>query len=138
MADNKPIPDNTIAGAADTGPTWVALCGVCSKRIRSDTAKKRWDGLIVCPEDWEPRHSLDMVRVRKPRTIHAEVPRQPDPTFTEVVCPYPRQYAMADIGAADCALAGSVGIIIPLAQAGRAIANQAVANIHYATKGPSL
>lgn len=43
---------------------WNLTCDVCSKKIKASDSLKRWDGLVVCPDDWEPRHSQDFVRAR--------------------------------------------------------------------------
>jgi hypothetical protein len=40
---------------------WVA-CEVCDHVIRSNDARLTWDGLTVCPDDWEVRHPQDFVR----------------------------------------------------------------------------
>lgn len=56
--------------------TWNALCGVCGFKFKADELKKRWDGIYVCEQDWEPRHILDFFKVRPD---HMEVPwSQPD------------------------------------------------------------
>jgi len=39
-------------------------CDVCKKKIKADEAKHRWDGLIVCPDDWEQRHPQDFVKAK--------------------------------------------------------------------------
>ena len=31
-------------------------CDECGRKMRSSQTKLRWDGLIVCPADWEIRH----------------------------------------------------------------------------------
>jgi len=43
---------------------WLILCDVCSKKMKASESKQRWDGFIVCKDDWEPRHSLDFIRAR--------------------------------------------------------------------------
>ena len=43
---------------------WNLTCDVCSKKIKAQDAKQRWDGLIVCPSDFEHRHEQDYVRAR--------------------------------------------------------------------------
>lgn len=54
-------------------------CDVCAKKIKSSQAKQRWDGFIVCPEDYEQRHPQDFV---KARTDKVTVPfTRPIPTF---------------------------------------------------------
>ena len=40
---------------------------VCNRKIKSGEALKRWDGLIVCCEDYELRHPLDFLRTRQER-----------------------------------------------------------------------
>lgn len=44
---------------------WNVTCDVCSKKLKSGDAKQRWDGFIVCPEDYEVRHPQDFVRARQ-------------------------------------------------------------------------
>lgn len=46
---------------------WNVWCMVCNRKIKSGTALKRWDGLIVCPEDYENRQPLDFLRTRQER-----------------------------------------------------------------------
>jgi hypothetical protein len=53
---------------------WKVICQVCDKELYSDECKIRWDGLVVCPNDWEPRHPLDYMRV--PKYKESSVPFQ--------------------------------------------------------------
>jgi hypothetical protein len=46
------------------GDFW-RICDVCGFQYRASQTFKRWDGLITCSEDWEPRHPQDSVRGRK-------------------------------------------------------------------------
>ena len=41
---------------------WNATCDMCGKKFKSSMLKKRWDGAMVCPPDWETRHPQDFVR----------------------------------------------------------------------------
>ena len=41
-----------------------ALCDVCGFKFKNYQLKKRWDGYMVCKDDWEPRHILDFYKVR--------------------------------------------------------------------------
>jgi hypothetical protein len=43
---------------------WLGICQVCGWKKRSSELFKRWDGLIVCAEDLEPRHPQEFVRPR--------------------------------------------------------------------------
>lgn len=47
----------------ERGGHWV-VCDVCGCDIRNYDAKLRWDNLVCCPDDWEPRHEQDFVRGR--------------------------------------------------------------------------
>ena len=48
-----------------TSGQFNVICDVCGKKIKSGDAKQRWDGFIVCPSDFEQRHSQDFVRARQ-------------------------------------------------------------------------
>lgn len=43
---------------------WWVICDVCGFKHRSSNVKHRWDGLIVCKDDWETRHPLDFIKTR--------------------------------------------------------------------------
>ena len=63
---------------------WNVTCDVCSKKIKAGQAKKRWDGFIVCPDDYETRHPQDFVKGKQDKIV---VPySRPIPTlvFTSV------------------------------------------------------
>lgn len=65
---------------------WNVTCDVCSRKIKAHEAKQRWDGFIVCPEDFENRHPQDFV---KAQTDKITVPfTRPIPTYVFVSVPY--------------------------------------------------
>lgn len=41
---------------------WKAVCDVCGAELKASQLIKRWDGYMVCKNDWEPRHPQDFVR----------------------------------------------------------------------------
>jgi len=41
---------------------WLADCDSCGKTFHASKLKKRWDGLMVCYRDWEPRQPQDFVK----------------------------------------------------------------------------
>ena len=43
---------------------WNVTCDVCAKKIKAHEAKQRWDGFIVCPDDFEFRHEQDFVKAK--------------------------------------------------------------------------
>lgn len=61
------------------GDFW-RICEVCGFKYRASQTSKRWDGLIVCREDFEERHPQDFVRGRVDRQ---NVPN-PRPESTDV------------------------------------------------------
>jgi hypothetical protein len=65
-------------------------CDVCKKKIKSSEAKHRWDGLIVCPDDWEQRHPQDFVKAKLDKIAI------PFSRPTEVIT-YDTQYGMFDV-----------------------------------------
>lgn len=66
--------------------SWNAICMVCGVQYKSDEILKRWDGLLVCKNDWEPRHSLDFLRATPERGSVPFV--SPEPTDVFVTVPY--------------------------------------------------
>lgn len=41
---------------------WIADCDVCGRKYKASQLTKRWDGLMCCHHDWEPRQPQDFVR----------------------------------------------------------------------------
>lgn len=60
------------------------ICDRCGRKIKASQSRKTWDNLVVCPEDWEPRHPQDVIRIR------AEEPGVKDPR------PRPDDYFLSD------------------------------------------
>jgi len=40
------------------------ICDVCGFKFKASELKQRWDGPMVCKDDWEPRNILDFYRTR--------------------------------------------------------------------------
>lgn len=83
---------------------WNVHCDVCGFKYKSDQIKKRWDGLMVCPQDWEMDHPQKYLRVTEDRQTVPFVRKQNDDTF-ELVCYLWDISCYADIAAADCSKA---------------------------------
>jgi hypothetical protein len=89
----------------DSGDWWLA-CDVCAKKIKASDAKHRWDGYLVCPEDYEERHSLDFIRARSDK-IRVPYIRLPVDEFTdELLCTIPGRHAYPLFAIAGCMIAG--------------------------------
>lgn len=41
---------------------WKADCDACGRTFKASELKLRWDNLMVCSQDWEPRQPQDFVR----------------------------------------------------------------------------
>ena len=39
-----------------------ACCDVCGFNFKGSQLRKRWDNMMVCSKDWEPRNPLDNAR----------------------------------------------------------------------------
>lgn len=86
---------------------WNVYCMVCNRKIKSGLALKRWDGLIVCRDDYETRHPLDFLRARQERI---SVPFTADTSFNQFTSttypPYPFCTQEGSSGVAGFAVAG--------------------------------
>lgn len=81
---------------------WNAICDVCGFKKKSSEVRKRWDGLMVCPEDWEERHPQDLLRVKPEKIVPPWVRPEPPDTFI-TVCNIWESSPYADLAAANCA-----------------------------------
>lgn len=69
---------------------WWCVCDVCGFNTRASDIKKRWDGMLVCSADFEPRHEQDFLKVRQERI---GVPfSRPDPEETFITVSYVTVY----------------------------------------------
>lgn len=87
-------------------------CDVCSKKIKAGDAKMRWDGFIVCPDDYEIRQPQDFVRARQDKiSVPFSRPIPPE-VFTNVVyiCTPEGSSAYAGKAIAGCSISGRTSI----------------------------
>jgi hypothetical protein len=83
---------------------WNALCDSCGRKFKASQLQRRWDGLMVCAEDYEVRHSMDFLRVQKEKiTVEFSRPYPTTDTFVGYSCSIRESNGKADVGAADCA-----------------------------------
>jgi len=85
---------------------WNITCDVCSKKIKFSEARKRWDGFLVCREDFEMRHPQDFVKTRQDKISVPDTRPIPTLVFNEAICSIPSSTGYAGIAAANCAAAG--------------------------------
>lgn len=55
---------------------WKTACDVCGRLFKASALRQRWDGFMVCSDDWETRHPQDFVRgvadIQAPRWTRPE------------------------------------------------------------------
>jgi hypothetical protein len=39
-----------------------AICDICGNKFKGSELQKRWDGFMVCHDDWEPRPQQEFIR----------------------------------------------------------------------------
>ena len=63
------------------GDFWL-ICDECGRKLRNSAARMRWDGLMVCQNDWEPRHPSDLLHVARTDRQAVRNPRpRPEPVY---------------------------------------------------------
>lgn len=63
------------------------LCDVCGCVMKSGQTRKRWDGMIVCPMDFETRHPNDFpppINRKEGRGVKDPRPEPETDTFQDV------------------------------------------------------
>jgi len=86
---------------------WNALCDSCGRKFKASDLQKRWDGLMVCKEDWEQRHFQDLLRVQKEKiAVPFSRPYPITDTYIRYTCSVYERWAKADQATADCATIG--------------------------------
>jgi len=84
--------------------SWNVICDQCGRQFKDSDLQLRWDGLMVCSKDWEPRQPQDFVHgVADKQAPPFTRPEQAD-VFAPV-CTLITTQGLADYGSADCAKA---------------------------------
>lgn len=86
---------------------WNIICDVCGQKFKNDQVQKRWDGLMVCKQDFETDHPQKFIRVRESGIAVPIIRERPEDVFIEVCTVWGRS-AYADLATADCAAADEV------------------------------
>jgi hypothetical protein len=64
-----------------TSGDWNIVCDVCDKKIKASESRKRWDGLIVCQDDFEYRHPQDFIKSKQDKIYVPYVRKEVDDQF---------------------------------------------------------
>lgn len=66
---------------------WWAICDVCGQKHKAQSMKHRWDGFMVCVDDFEQRHPQDFLKAKIDKIV---VPwTRPRTTDTFIIVDYP-------------------------------------------------
>lgn len=115
---------------------YKVTCQVCGFWYPSSEIQKRWDGVLVCPKDYETRHPQTLIKVRGERAFPSFVSKDASPDPEAFYCDLWTASAYAGYATAGCAMAGNAVSIDLLSDvfntssiAGIAIAGQAIPGI---------
>lgn len=84
---------------------WKVTCQSCGFWFPSGEIKRRWDGLLVCKDDWETRHPQTLIKIRGETAVPDFVSKDPSPDNFVFLCTIQGSSAYADMAEADCARA---------------------------------
>jgi hypothetical protein len=82
---------------------WDAICDSCGRKFKARELKKRWDGLMVCWQDFEPRQPQDFVKAQ----IDKQAVPWSRPEGSDQFIPTGIISAVAGIAVAGVAVAGN-------------------------------
>lgn len=82
-----------------------AICDVCGQKYKASELMKRWDGLMVCKDDFEVRHPQELIRPIKERNSVPWTRPRPEDDNVEV-CTLLGVTAIAGQAVAGCMIAG--------------------------------
>lgn len=88
---------------------WKATCDVCGFWYHASELKLRWDGLMVCPPDFETRQSQDFVRGVPDHQTPPWTRPTPPPVFIQF-CSLQGRSGIAGYGVAGCAVVDLVPV----------------------------
>lgn len=92
------------------------VCDVCGFEFFSSEKRKRWDGLIVCPTDYETDHPQKYIKVQSDGQAVPDARPSPDDVFVDHICYIYASQSYADISEADCMRADTTDISYVYAQ----------------------
>lgn len=87
---------------------WNAMCDQCGRRFKASELKKNWKGLLLCADDWEPRHMSDFLR--QPREEiglpYARTDDKPETPAVSIQCAAPARLSVVGLGSTGCMVVG--------------------------------
>lgn len=84
-----------------------AICDRCGRKFKREDLRETWDGLMVCQDDWEPKHPQLMLRpIPDQQKLPWTRPEPSDITAYSNVCTVKGSQGIAGYAIAGCARAG--------------------------------
>lgn len=63
---------------------WNAECDICKFVFKASELRERWDGFMVCPQDWEPDHPQRMRSMARVEDDQSVPWSRPESSATDV------------------------------------------------------
>ena len=60
------------------------ICDVCGFKFKGNELRRRWDGFMVCPADFEHRHPQDTIKIPREKPLPSYVRPVPPDQFVTV------------------------------------------------------
>lgn len=86
---------------------WKVTCHVCGFWYPSSEIRRRWDGLLVCGDDWETRHPQTLIKVHGETAVPDFVSKDASPDTFQGSCDIVSSSGYAGLGQAGCMQAGN-------------------------------
>lgn len=96
--------------------SWNVICDVCGRKFKNTDVRKRWDGFVVCSQDWETRHVSDFIRARPEKNNVRDSRPEVEDQFTNITyintgdspaCTPVSSSAIAGMAVSGCMVAGT-------------------------------
>ena len=92
--------------------SWNAICDSCGRKFKASSLLRRWDGLMVCKEDYEVRHPQDFLRVQREKIAVPWIrPYPAQDTFLPGICTVEGLTAIPGYMMAGCSIPSRTGPI---------------------------
>lgn len=86
---------------------WKVACHVCGWWYPSSEIKRRWDGVLVCPNDYETRHPQTLIRINGEKAVPTFVSKDASPDTFAVFCSLEAQSCYSGLATSGCARSGN-------------------------------
>jgi hypothetical protein len=86
--------------------TWKVACHVCGIWYTSNEIRKRWDGVLVCPKDYEERHPQTLIRIDTRTSVPEFISKDSTDTFNGQ-CSVSGSSGYSGFAVAGCSLSGN-------------------------------